>query len=223
MLLLYFEIRSTPTLFQIKSTVTFICQSKHLHSKKICQFLLCWTTKSNLYAAVLSFKKNYFFNYRFSIMCGNYGEWLGVIREMKSFSRLLLPRLSPAAATWQGAAEAIEGPENAHKYRKKSPWLVHRWIPTLSPTQSKATRDPGSHTSDLPSCKWPVVFSSLTSLLPLALHVPAKEQECEPCRAPDSSEMSSSDDKTYLKTLNLRKIKEMTRCSLQNSIRLVKY
>lgn len=38
---------------------------------------------------------------------------------MKSFSRLLLPWLSPAAAAWQGAAEAIEGPENAHKYRKK--------------------------------------------------------------------------------------------------------
>lgn len=37
---------------------------------------------------------------------------------MKSFSRLLLPWLSPAAAAWQGAAEAIEGPENAHKYRK---------------------------------------------------------------------------------------------------------
>lgn len=90
------------------------------------------------------------------------------------------------------------------------PAIVRCWIPTLFPKQSRATRDPGSHTSDLFSCKWPGIFSSLTSLLPLTLHVPAKEQECAPCRAPGSSEMSSSDDKTYLKTLNLRKIKAMT-------------
>lgn len=38
------------------------------------QFLPCWTTKSNHSAAFLSFKKNSFFNYRFSITCGNYGE-----------------------------------------------------------------------------------------------------------------------------------------------------
>lgn len=37
---------------------------------------------------------------------------------MKSFSRLLLPWLSPAAAAWQGAAEAIEGTENAHKSKQ---------------------------------------------------------------------------------------------------------
>lgn len=71
---------------------------------------------------------------------------------MKSFSRLLLPSLSPAAAAWQGAAEAIEGPENAHKYRKKNHLdIVHCWIPTQSLKQSRATRDPGSHTSHLPN------------------------------------------------------------------------
>lgn len=37
---------------------------------------------------------------------------------MKDFSKRLLPWLSPAAAAWQGAAEAIEGTENAHKYKK---------------------------------------------------------------------------------------------------------
>lgn len=66
------------------------------------------------------------------------------------------------------------------------------------------------------------LVSSLPSLLPLTLHVPAKEQQCAPCRAPGSSEISSSDDKTYLKTLNPRKIKAMTRCYLQNSISFVK-
>lgn len=103
---------------------------------------------------------------------------------------------------------------------KKSPW--HCWIPTLPPKQSRARRDPGTHTSHLSSCRWPGVFSSLPSLLPLTLHVPAKEQQCAPCRAPGSSEISSSDDKTYLKTLNPRKIKAMTRCYLQNSISFVK-
>lgn len=73
---------------------------------------------------------------------------------MKSFSRLLLPWLSPAAAAWQGAAEAIEGIENSHKYKKKNhPDIVHCWIPTLFPKQSRATRDAGSHTSGLLSSK----------------------------------------------------------------------
>lgn len=42
--------------------------------KKKSQFLSCWTTKSNLSAAFLSFKKNCFFNSRFPVMCGNCGE-----------------------------------------------------------------------------------------------------------------------------------------------------
>lgn len=61
--------------------------------------------------------------------------------------------------------------------------------------------------SSAPSDYW---VSFLASLLPGALHVPAKEQECAPCRPPGSSEMNTSDDKTYLKMLNLCKIKAMT-------------
>lgn len=41
-----------------------------------------------------------------------------MIREIKYFSRLLLPWLSPAAV-WQGAAEANEGTENTHKGKEK--------------------------------------------------------------------------------------------------------
>lgn len=74
---------------------------------------------------------------------------------MKSFSRLLLPWLSPAAAAWQGAAEAIEGTENAHSYKKKItltlfvPGFLHyfqnkagqRGIQAVTPQISSAASD----------------------------------------------------------------------------------
>lgn len=134
---------------------------------------------------------------------------------MKSFSRLLLPWLSPAAA-WQGAAEAIEGTENAHKDKEKNHPDIAGFLHYL---QNKAGQgEIQALTPQIP----PAAGDLVSSLLPLTLHVPAEEQQCAPCRAPGSSEISSSDDKTYLKTLNPRKIKAMTRCHLQNSISFVK-
>lgn len=44
----------------------------------------------------------------------------------------------------------------------------------------------------------------------MTARVTAKKWECVLCRAPASSEMSSSDDRTYLKILNCRKIKAVT-------------
>lgn len=66
---------------------------------------------------------------------------------MKSFSRLLLPWPSPAAA-WQGAAEAIEGTENAHKEKEKiTLTLLDSY--TTSKTKQGKERSRHSHLTSL--------------------------------------------------------------------------
>lgn len=90
-----------------------------------------------------------------------------VIRSDKRneiFQRAVVPMAVTSSCSLAGGSRGHRRAWKCTQIQEKNhPDFVHCWIPTQSPKRSKARRDPGSHTSDLPRCKWLGVFSSLTA------------------------------------------------------------